>query len=248
MESRLESFIYFLTGHHIDCDADAITYKHGAKRIYEHILYFIDTTSGDIFLSINMGKHQSAEADIFELLKEICDDDTAYNNIASSIKDYLDKHYIISLGRGCAKQWTMRFLKPDHNPNIDYIEFLLTKLTRRDILEQLAEEASEVANAGHDISMSASFIAQYAIKNIRATEDTENKTPEDIKSIDKQLQGNINILNSVKNKSLEEECCDLNMCLDLLYHLNGDHPIEQFNTLDNPKWERWAKRLGFISF
>ena len=135
-----------------------------------------------------------------------------------------------------------------HNPNIDYIEFILTKLTRRDILEQLAEEASEVANVGHDISMSASFIAQYAIKNIRATEDTENKTPEDIKSINDQIQGNVSILNSTNNKALEEECGDLNMCLDLLYHLDGDYPIEEFNTLDNPKWKRWAERLGFISF
>ena len=135
-----------------------------------------------------------------------------------------------------------------YNPNIDYIEFLLTKLTRRDILEQLAEEASEVANVGHDISMSASFITQYAIKNIRATEDTENKTPEDIKNINDQIQGNVSILNSTKNKALEEECGDLNMCLDLLYHLEGNHPIEEFNTLDNPKWKRWAERLGFISF
>lgn len=135
-----------------------------------------------------------------------------------------------------------------HNPNIDYIEFLLTKLTRRDILDQLAEEASEVANVGHDISMSASFIAQYAIKNIRATEDTENKTPEDIKNINDQIQGNVAILNSTKNKALEEECGDLNMCLDLLYHLDSNHPIEEFNTLDNPKWKRWAECLGFISF
>ncbi len=135
-----------------------------------------------------------------------------------------------------------------HNPNVDYIEFLLTKLTRRDILDQLAEEASEVANVGHDISMSASFIAQYAIKNIRATEDTENKTPEDIKNINDQIQGNVAILNSTKNKALEEECGDLNMCLDLLYHLDGNHPIEEFNTLDNSKWKRWAERLGFISF
>lgn len=139
-------------------------------------------------------------------------------------------------------------LDEKHNPNIDYIEYILTKLTRRDILDQLAEEASEVANVGHDISMSASFITQYAIKNIRATEDTENKTPEDIKNINDQIQGNVAILNSTKNKALEEECGDLNMCLDLLYHLDGNHPIEEFNTLDNSKWKRWAERLGFINF
>ena len=156
------------------------------------------------------------------------------NNIAEDIQRELVEEYIKN--------------SEPHNPNIDYIEFVLTKLTRRDILEQLAEEASEVANTGNEISMSASFISQYAIKNIRATEDTENKTPEDIENINDQIQGNVSILNSTKNKALEEECGDLNMCLDLLYYLNGDHPIEEFNTLDNPKWKRWAERLGFISF
>lgn len=135
-----------------------------------------------------------------------------------------------------------------HNPNVDYIEFVLTKLTREDILKQLAEEASEVANVGNNISMSASFIAQYALKDIRATCNTVNMTPEPIENIKKELNGNVEILNTVRTKELEEECGDLNMCLDLLHHLDGDHPIEEFNTLDNPKWKRWAERLGFISF
>ena len=129
-----------------------------------------------------------------------------------------------------------------------HIEFVLTKLTREDILKQLAEEASEVANVGNNISMSASFIAQYALKDIRATCNTVNMTPEPIENIKKELNGNVEILNTVRTKELEEECGDLNMCLDLLYHLDGDHPIEEFNTLDNPKWKRWAERLGFISF
>ena len=135
-----------------------------------------------------------------------------------------------------------------YNPNIDYIEFVLTKLTREDILKQLAEEASEVANVGNNISMSASFIAQYALKDIRATCSTVNMTPEPIENIKKELNGNVEILNTVRTKELEEECGDLNMCLDLLYYLDCNHPIKEFNTLDNPKWKRWAKRLGFISF
>lgn len=135
-----------------------------------------------------------------------------------------------------------------HNPNIDYIEFVLTRLTREDILKQLAEESAEVANVGNNISMSASFITQYALKDIRATGDTVNMTPEPIENIKKELNGNVEILNTVRTKELEEECGDLNMCLDLLYHLEGNHPIEEFNTLDNPKWKRWAERLGFISF
>ena len=135
-----------------------------------------------------------------------------------------------------------------HNPNVDYIEFVLTKLTREDILKQLAEEASEVANVGNNISMSVSFIAQYALKDIRATCNTVNMTPEPIENIKKELNGNVEILNTVRTKELEEECGDLNMCLDLLYHLDGNHPIEEFNTLDNSKWKRWAERLGFISF
>lgn len=131
-----------------------------------------------------------------------------------------------------------------HNPNIDYIEFVLTKLTREDILKQLAEEAAEVANVGNNISMSASFITQCALKDIRATGNTVNMTPKPIENIKKELNGNVEILNTVRTKELEEECGDLNMCLDLLYHLEGNHPVEEFNTLDNPKWERWAKRLG----
>lgn len=138
--------------------------------------------------------------------------------------------------------------KEPHNPNIDYIEFVLTRLTREDILKQLAEESAEVANVGNNISMSASFITQYALKDIRATGDTVNMTPEPIENIKKELNGNVEILNTVRTKELEEECGDLNMCLDLLYHLEGNHPIEEFNTLDNPKWKRWAERLGFISF
>ncbi len=70
----------------------------------------------------------------------------------------------------------------------------------------------------------------------------------DEEKIKKELNGNVEILNTVRTKELEEECGDLNMCLDLLYHLDGNHPIEEFNTLDNSKWKRWAERLGFINF
>lgn len=222
----------------------------------EFIDYISDHTMATLYFSLG----NDIEV-VHDVLEHLCTHQNIYQELKNKINKYYDnnKDAIDLAGRldtlanktNHVKQTlTYEYAKKveSYHPNIDYIEFLLTKLTRRDILDQLAEEASEVANVGHDISMSASFIAQYAIKNIRATEDTENKTPEDIKNINDQIQGNVAILNSTKNKALEEECGDLNMCLDLLYHLDNNHPIEEFNTLDNSKWKRWAERLGFISF
>lgn len=221
---------------------------------------FIDAINDHIMATLWISYRKNIEV-VHDVLEYLCAHQNIYQELKNRVGNYYVNHEdsvslferfnILSNKTNHIRQTLMyEYGKKEtqYNPNIDYIEFLLTKLTRRDILEQLAEEASEVANVGHDISMSASFITQYAIKNIRATEDTENKTPEDIKNINDQIQGNVSILNSTKNKALEEECGDLNMCLDLLYHLEGNHPIEEFNTLDNPKWKRWAERLGFISF
>ena len=138
--------------------------------------------------------------------------------------------------------------KEPHNPNIDYIEFILTKLTRRDILEQLAEEASELADVGNYISDHANDLTKFAIKLIRATEDTNNVTPYSVEGINDKLKTNVHLIHINRTERLEEECSDVNMCLDLLHHIDDGEPIEKFHTLDNPKWKRWAERLGFISF
>lgn len=135
-----------------------------------------------------------------------------------------------------------------HNANIDHIEFILTKLTRRDILEQLAEEASELADVGNYISDHANDLTKFAIKLIRATEDTNNVTPYSVEGINDKLKTNVHLIHINRTERLEEECGDINMCLDLLHHIDDGEPIEKFHTLDNPKWKRWAERLGFISF
>lgn len=134
------------------------------------------------------------------------------------------------------------------NPNIDYIEFILTKLTRRDILEQLAEETSEVAGVGNRISEYANELSKFAIKLIRSTEDTNNVTPYSVKEIIDGINVETHLIHVNRTEDLEEECGDMNMCLDLLHHIDNGEPIEKFHTLDNPKWKRWAERLGFISF
>lgn len=138
--------------------------------------------------------------------------------------------------------------KEPHNPNIDYIEFILTKLTRRDILEQLAEEASELAEVALGIGQSAASISKDANKLIRSTEDTNNVTPANPDDIISDINCNLNTIKSARTEWFEEECGDVNMCLDLLHHIDDGEPIEKFHTLDNPKWKRWAERLGFISF
>lgn len=135
-----------------------------------------------------------------------------------------------------------------HNPNIDYIEFILTKITRRDILEQLAEEASEVADVANRISICANDLGKSAIKLIRSTEDTNNVTPMECKDVVRDIKLIAYSIGHHRTTKLEEECGDVNMCLDLLHHIDDGEPIEKFHTLDNPKWKRWAERLGFISF
>ena len=139
-------------------------------------------------------------------------------------------------------------IEEPRNPNVDYIEFILTKLTRRDILEQLAEEASELADVGNYISDHANDLTKFAIKLIRATEDTNNVTPYSVEGINDNIETVTHLIHVNRTKYLEEECGDVNMCLDLLHHIDDGEPIEKFHTLDNPKWKRWAERLGFISF
>lgn len=221
---------------------------------------FIDAINDHIMATLWISYRKNIEV-VHDVLEYLCAHQNIYQELKNRVGNYYVNHEdsvslferlnILSNKTNHIRQTLMyEYGKKEtqYNPNIDYIEFVLTKLTREDILKQLAEEASEVANVGNNISMSASFIAQYALKDIRATCNTVNMTPEPIENIKKELNGNVEILNTVRTKELEEECGDLNMCLDLLHHLDGDHPIEEFNTLNNPKWKRWAERLGFISF
>ena len=170
---------------------------------------------------------------------------------STSLAEKLD--FLISSSEGIQKDLIKEYTKSvkseePHNPNIDYIEFILTKLTRRDILEQLAEEASELADVGNYISDHANDLGKFAIKLIRATEDTNNVTPYSVEDINYKIQTNTHLINVNITEHLEEEYGDVNMCLDLLYHIDDGKPIEKFHTLNNPKWKRWAERLGFINF
>lgn len=98
-----------------------------------------------------------------------------------------------------------------------YQDFVWKKLATRDLLEQLAEEASE--------------LAQAALKMIRAVGYSENKTPVTIETAKENLQ---------------EEADDTLMMLSLLGLLTDGNPEDKWQNPDNnPKWERWATRLGY---
>ena len=106
----------------------------------------------------------------------------------------------------------------------DYRKFILEKLDERTLLEQLAEEASEVAQA--------------ALKLIRAKELSNNNTPV------REQEGML---------SLALECMDLFMVYDMLLEkdrkilkitkANGIAPKKDMKYYF--KWSRWAERLGY---
>ena len=106
----------------------------------------------------------------------------------------------------------------------DYRKFILEKLDERTLLEQLAEEASEVAQA--------------ALKLIRAKELSSNNTPV------REQEGML---------SLALEYMDLLMVYDMLLEkdrkilkitkANGIAPKKDMKYYF--KWSRWAERLGY---
>lgn len=106
------------------------------------------------------------------------------------------------------------------NENQQYFEYVVKRLDKRTILEQLAEESSEVT--------------KEALKVIRAERFSNNYTPitrED--AIDKLI----------------EEINDLRMIISLLkpkYEELDKALPEDKEIINNPKWKRWAYRLGFI--
>ena len=203
--------------------------------------------------------HYAREYTVYDALAYISTDAMRWYRVICKLDEYIinkeletlsekDKECIVARFKGIMDRHVLGEKTSIRNPNIDYIEFILTKLTRRDILEQLAEEASELADVGNYISDHANDLTKFAIKLIRATEDTNNVTPYTVEGINDKLKTNVRLIHVNRTEYLEEECGDVNMCLDLLHHIDDGEPIEKFHTLDNPKWKRWAERLGFISF
>ena len=101
----------------------------------------------------------------------------------------------------------------------NYMDYILNKLDERTLLEQLAEEASE--------------LSQAALKLIRAKGLSENVTP---KTEDGVMQ------------NLAEKMMDCSIVMALLslkdkkirtavHHSEG--------VSENLKWKRWAERLGY---
>lgn len=86
--------------------------------------------------------------------------------------------------------------------------YILSVLDARTLLEQLAEEASE--------------LAQAALKLIRAAEYSNNPTP---------------ITLQAAQVNLDEELHDVLAVASLL-------GIIEYDDDENPKWKRWAERLG----
>lgn len=86
--------------------------------------------------------------------------------------------------------------------------YILSVLDARTLLEQLAEEASE--------------LAQAALKLIRAAEYSNNPTPITLQEAE---------------VNLDEELHDVLAVASLLGIIDYDDD-------ENPKWKRWAERLG----
>ena len=105
------------------------------------------------------------------------------------------------------------------NENQKYFEHVVKVLDKRTVLEQLAEESSEVT--------------KEALKVIRAESFSNNRTP---------------ISRHDAINKLIEEINDLRMIISLLkpkYHELDNALPEDNDIINNSKWKRWAKRLGY---
>lgn len=101
----------------------------------------------------------------------------------------------------------------------DYRDFIIKKLDERTLLEQLAEEASE--------------LSQAALKLIRAKGLNNNVTP---KTEYEAIQ------------NIVEEMRDRSIVITLLCYKDKKLLAAIFNSEDvenSPKWKRWAERLGY---
>ncbi len=100
-----------------------------------------------------------------------------------------------------------------------YRDFILEKLDERTLLEQLAEEASE--------------LSQAALKLIRAKGLNNNVTP---KTEHEAIQ------------NIVEEMIDRSIVITLLCYKDKKLLAAIFDSEDvenSPKWKRWAERLGY---
>ena len=110
------------------------------------------------------------------------------------------------------------------NDCANYMDYILNKLDERTLLEQLAEEASE--------------LSQAALKLIRAKGLSENVTPR---------------TEQEAALALAEEITDCCIVIDLVCAKNWEvvSAIQEKNfakgddITSNPKWKRWAERLGY---
>lgn len=101
----------------------------------------------------------------------------------------------------------------------DYRDFILKKLDERTLLEQLAEEASE--------------LSQAALKLIRAKGLNNNVTPKT------EYEAIQNIVEEIRDRSI---------VITLLCYKDKKLLAAIFNSEDaenSPKWKRWAERLGY---
>lgn len=101
-----------------------------------------------------------------------------------------------------------------------YFEHVVRSLDKRSVLEQLAEESSEITKA--------------ALKVIRAEKLSVNTTP---------------ITYEESMEKLIEEINDVRMIISLLKYkyteLDNTLPDDN-DIINNPKWKRWAHRLGYV--
>ncbi len=250
-ETNLKVLINYLEKNKINCSVAGgpiikyVGFQDMESKKYIYLFMYADES------------HSAKEYTVYDALSYISADAMRWYQVVCKLDEYIInmereklsekyKNHIVACFKEIMDHNTID--KEPHNPNIDYIEFILTKLTRRDILEQLAEEASELAEVSNRISICANDLGKSAIKLIRSTEDTNNVTPMECKDVVRDINVIAYSIGNHRTIKLEEECGDVNMCLDLLHHIDDGEPIEKFHTLDNPKWKRWAERLGFISF
>jgi hypothetical protein len=96
-----------------------------------------------------------------------------------------------------------------------YQNYILTALDDRELLEQLAEEGAEMQQA--------------ALKLIRAAGMSNNPTPVSLQEAKANLQ---------------EEISDVLAVIKLLKAM-GTIADADYEDDENPKWRRWAERLGY---
>lgn len=106
------------------------------------------------------------------------------------------------------------------NKNQKYFEYVVKVLDKRTVLEQLAEETSEITKA--------------SLKVIRAEKLGKSTT-------------SITYEDSMEN--LIEEINDVRMIISILrtkyFELDNTLPKDN-DIINNPKWKKWAYGLGYI--